>query len=149
MQTLNVAQSAFASAVFPDIFFKDYSVSGKIDNCKILLKVGSSRPGIALSCLSAHTPLCGGTRAFPPGQSVCAFAPQSMSAVFKFPGNVEEFSINLDCDKSELLVTLDCKDGTRVVHFESHASLRGFRPKPPAQTPPRSPPLFPNRAGQL
>ena len=39
VQTLNVAQSAFASAIFPDTFFKDYSVTGNIDNCKILLKV--------------------------------------------------------------------------------------------------------------
>jgi hypothetical protein len=34
-----------------------------------------------------------------------------MSAVFKFPANVEDFSIDLDCDKSELLIVLTCRDG--------------------------------------
>ena len=50
VQTLNVAQSAFASAVFPDIFFKEYSVTGKIDHCKILLKV-LAWPCFLLLCL--------------------------------------------------------------------------------------------------
>ena len=39
MHTLNQAHSAFATVSFPDLFFKDFSVSGKIDSCKILLKV--------------------------------------------------------------------------------------------------------------
>ena len=73
MQTLNQAQSAFASATFPNSFFADYAVTGKIDSCKILLK--------------------------------------SMSAVFKFPANVDSFSINLDCDQSELLFIFSCRDG--------------------------------------
>jgi len=34
-----------------------------------------------------------------------------MSAVFKFPANVEEFFINFDCDKSDLTITLTCRDG--------------------------------------
>ena len=37
-----------------------------------------------------------------------------MCAVFKFSSNVEEFSIALDCDKSELSVVLTCKDGVNL-----------------------------------
>lgn len=37
-----------------------------------------------------------------------------MCAVFKFASTVEEFSIALDCDKSELSVVLACKDGINL-----------------------------------
>eukprot|EP00802_Teleaulax_amphioxeia_P007363 Tamp_07369.p3 GENE.Tamp_07369~~Tamp_07369.p3 ORF type:complete len:207 (+),score=31.64 Tamp_07369:23-643(+) len=73
MRTINSGQSAYATASFPKTFFREYSISGTVEPCKILLK-----------------PMC---------------------AVFKFASTVEEFSIALDCDKSELSVVLACKDG--------------------------------------
>ena len=55
-----------------------------------------------------------------------------MSAVFKFPANVEEFSINLDCDKSELLLVLACKDGTLPCTFAGMTKTRlGCSPPSP------------------
>jgi len=49
---------------------------------------------------------------------------QSMSAVFKFPANVEEFFVNFDCDKSDLTITLTCRDG-HIPHQE-HKPMHVF-----------------------
>jgi hypothetical protein len=159
MTTLNLGHSAFVTATFPNLFFKDYSVTGKIEDCKILLKVtrflhlllfvriipafhvhryrlllwpvslSATTERLISALISAlikrsvvaeractysfpRTNFCPSYHPPKPHPfTIFAVVAQAMSAVFKFPANVEDFSIDLDCDKSELLIVLTCRDG--------------------------------------
>ncbi len=55
MRAINSGQSAYATASFPKTFFREYSISGNIEPCKILLKVSDLfRAALCPHCWSRH-----------------------------------------------------------------------------------------------